>query len=83
MIHENDFERGGCPFSLFFTTTPKDLINSGLYHALASPAFPVPHRELSLVLAAKGLRSMLHDMLPAAVESERRQRSSASTESGQ
>jgi len=55
MVHENDSDRGGCPFANFFQTTPKDLIDGGLFHSLASPVFPTPHRELSLALAIKSL----------------------------
>ncbi|KAL1520403.1 hypothetical protein AB1Y20_021989 [Prymnesium parvum] len=59
MVHENCAEHAGCDFSIFFNTTPRDLINGGLYDVLASPVYPTPHRELSLALAAKGLREQL------------------------
>ena len=35
MIHEKDEARHGCDFGRFFETTPKDLIDGGLYNALA------------------------------------------------
>ena len=35
MMHENDKARGGCEFSNFFQSTPQDLIDGGLYSALA------------------------------------------------
>jgi len=45
MAHENDAERGGCPFSRFFETTPQELIAAGLYRDLAIACFPGLHRE--------------------------------------
>ena len=54
MAHENDMALGGCEFSRFFTTTPQDLINDGLYNALAFAAYPgATHRAASVALLAK------------------------------
>ena len=36
MVHENDKERGGCEFSVFFDgRTPRDLLQSGIYDVRA------------------------------------------------
>ena len=53
MVHENDPERGGCPFANFFSTTPGDLIGDGLYRDLAIAFFPQPHREVSVATLSK------------------------------
>ena len=31
LLHENDRSRGGCEFVTFFTTTPQELIDGGIY----------------------------------------------------
>jgi hypothetical protein len=56
MVHENDPERGGCEFANFFHSTPPDLIEAGLYRALAV-AFVSgeTHRQVSRALLAKAL----------------------------
>ena len=54
-IHENDPAQGGCAFSHFLTTTPEDLVESGLYTSLAVALHAAPHREISIALAAKAL----------------------------
>ena len=56
MIHENDEARGGCEFGTFFQTTPQDLVESGLYRALAI-AFVSgdAHRRVSRALLAKAM----------------------------
>jgi len=56
MIHEKDSARGGCEFGNFFETTPQDLIDGGLYSALAT-AFESgeAHRVVSHKLFAKNL----------------------------
>ena len=40
MVHENDPKKGGCDFGLMFSTTPQELIDSGIYrsHLNYSPA---------------------------------------------
>ena len=54
MCHEKDLERDGCEFGRFFGTTPQDLIDDGLYKALAIAAHPgMEHRAASLALLAK------------------------------
>ena len=55
MIHENDPERHGCEFGHFFSTTPQDLIENGIYGPLAITFSWGEHRQVSLVLAAKVL----------------------------
>lgn len=53
MIHENDPERDGCPFSHFFSTTPDDIIKDGLYKKLAVACLSEPLRKVSLALIAR------------------------------
>lgn len=49
MAHEKDPERGGCDFARFFWATPADLLDSGLFQALAFAVYPGPrHRAVSL-----------------------------------
>ena len=56
MLHENDPVKGGCEFGRFFETTPQDLINGGLYDALAELFVSgTTHRKLSHALLAKKL----------------------------
>ena len=55
MLHENDMEDGGCEFGRFFSTTPNDLIQDGLYEALAYAYYPGPFRPVSLYLLAHAL----------------------------
>ena len=56
MLHENDMDNGGgCEFGRFFETTPQDLINSGLYKALALAAYPGVFWPVSVALVAKAL----------------------------
>ena len=33
MVHENEWEKGGCEFNDFFGTTPQELINDGIYRS--------------------------------------------------
>ena len=53
MIHENDPSRNGCEFGHFFSTTPQDLIENGIYGPLAITYSWGPHREVSLGISAK------------------------------
>ena len=39
LAHENDPDRGGCEFGLFFKTTPQDLIDDDLYGKIVRRAF--------------------------------------------
>jgi len=55
MLHEHDPQRSGCEFSYFFRTTPRELVNRGLYEPLALGMYPMPHREVSLALVAQAL----------------------------
>ena len=55
MLHENDMANGGCEFGRFFSTTPNDLIQDGLYKALAYAYYPGPFRPVSLYLLAHAL----------------------------
>lgn len=64
MAHENDEERGGCEFARFFSTTPQDLIDNGLYHALAYACYPGDHRAASMALLAKALGAVQQKYQP-------------------
>ena len=55
MVHENDMEHGGCEFARFFETTPRDLIQDGLYSALAFALYPGPYLPVSVALVAGAL----------------------------
>ena len=56
LVHETDAERDGCAFDTFFQTTPQDLINGGLYDALAELFVSgTTHRKLSHAQLAKKL----------------------------
>jgi hypothetical protein len=55
MLHENDPERGGRAFARFFQTTPEDLVNDGLYDALALAMHAHDYRQVSLLQAAQAL----------------------------
>jgi hypothetical protein len=54
MPHEHDPSKGGCAFERFFTTTPHDVVASGLYKSLALPCYPgVQDRQCSMACIAK------------------------------
>merc|ERR1711939_1042634 len=53
LVHETDPARGGVEFDTFFSTTPQDLIDNGLYKTIATALHPMPFREVSLALAAQ------------------------------
>ncbi|KAL1515069.1 hypothetical protein AB1Y20_004134 [Prymnesium parvum] len=55
LTHENDVDRGGCPFSRLFEITPDDLIKTGLYKKIAIPFHAHPCRAVSIALLAKAL----------------------------
>ena len=55
MLHENDMDNGGCEFGRFFETTPQDLIQDGLYMALALAAYPGAFWPVSVALVAQAL----------------------------
>ena len=40
LVHELDEAKGGCEFSNFFDTTPRDLIVDGIYKTLATGLAP-------------------------------------------
>ena len=46
MLHDMD----SCPFGRFFSTTPPDLIQAGLYDWIATTWLPDPHMRISLLL---------------------------------
>ena len=62
LVHENDRAegRGGCEFSHLFTTTPKDLIDDGLYTTIAIALYAPPHRAVSLALVAQACGGVAH-----------------------
>ena len=54
MVHENDEDREGCDFATFFRTTPQDLIDDGLYKALAIAFMSgAAHRNVSCALLSR------------------------------
>ena len=57
MLHETSPEKDGCSeFAHFFQTTPQDLIDGGLFDALAIGMAAEPNlRKVSLAIAAKAL----------------------------
>ena len=56
LVHETDAERDGSAFDTFFKTTPQDLVNGGLYDALAELFVSgTTHRKLSRAQLAKKL----------------------------
>jgi hypothetical protein len=55
LIHENDPTAGGCPFGLFFSTTPQDLISGGLYGEIAVAWQPGAYRPVSCAQAIASL----------------------------
>ena len=54
MVHENDEVRGGCTFAAFFDgRTPQDLMQDGLYKALAIALYVEEFWPVSVALVAK------------------------------
>ena len=54
MVHENDEARGGCTFATFFDgRTPQDLMQDGLYKALAIAMYVEEFWPVSVALVAK------------------------------
>ena len=53
MVHENDLARGGCTFGIFFDgRTPQDLLQDGLYKALALALYSDDFWPVSVALVA-------------------------------
>ena len=61
-VHENDEERGGCEFSVFFDgRTPRDLLQSGIYNVCACCLlFPPPPRLLTFDCSGPYTHAYLH-----------------------
>ena len=56
MLHENDPAKHGCEFSIFFDgRTPSDLMQEGIYSALALALYPGEFQATSVALAALAL----------------------------
>ena len=56
MLHENDPAKYGCEFSVFFDgRTPSDLMQEGIYSALALALYPGEFQATSVALAALAL----------------------------
>ena len=55
MIHATPDNEDGCEFGTFFSSTPGDLIQEGLYKALALAYYPPPFRHVSACLVARAL----------------------------
>ena len=58
MVHSTPDNEGGCEFSLFFSTTPGDLIQDGLYREMAVALYPSPFFRVSACLVARALGAM-------------------------
>lgn len=58
MLHENDLHKGGCDFSVYFDgRTPTELLQGGIYEALAVSLFPGAYQPVSIALAATALQA--------------------------
>ena len=55
MVHSTADNADGCEFGELFATTPPDLIQDGLYTALALALYPPPFRHVSACLVARAL----------------------------
>ena len=55
MVHENDPHRGGCIFDTFFATTPGDLLQGGIYKAIALALHSGGFWPVSVALVARAL----------------------------
>jgi len=56
MIHENDIEKGGCPFDRHLAATPAGLRRNGLYNKIAIAVFGNPsHREVGFLLLGESI----------------------------
>ena len=59
MLHENDPAKHGCEFSVFFDgRTPTDLMQQGIYSALALALYPGEFQATSVACAALALGAM-------------------------
>ena len=57
-VHENDQERGGCEFGIFFDgRTPKDLVDGGIYNVCACPMYLRCHLHCPLSQGMQALPS--------------------------
>ena len=62
LLHERDERHHqAVDFETFFSTTPPELIKTGLYHAMAEPLYAGQHRRRSLRKAAERLADLLND----------------------
>ena len=59
LAHESDEQRCGCAFSLFFASTPDELVRRGLYNDLAVALHSGEHREVSMALLMKKLGAVV------------------------
>ena len=55
LAHENDVSKGGGPFARLFQTTPKDLVDDGLYHDIAIALYDGPHRAIGVAMLGQAL----------------------------
>ena len=60
-VHENDPERGGCEFGIFFDgRTPKDLVDGGIYNVCACPMYLPLSSPLPSLSGYAGLATSHH-----------------------
>ena len=77
LVHEVDEERDGCDFDTFFSITPADLLDSGIFNQMASALHAgTEHRLLSLAVVAQQLgavsrKSLRGGFITAATNAER------------
>jgi len=65
LVHECDPTRGGCEFGAFFSTTPQELIDDGLYARVAIALHSGQHRTVSLCLLAREVGAVRYRMKEA------------------
>ena len=66
LLHERDTQRGSCEFARFLAVTPEDLKKDGVYHKIAVPLHPGPHRRISYALAARDMGAVDSEKLSRA-----------------
>jgi hypothetical protein len=76
LVHENDPEKGGCEFGMFFGTTPQELITDGIYSDIAIALHTLPHRAVSLALVAKAVGAVKRTGLAATTHTFSKRKSS-------
>ena len=58
LIHENDTARKGCEFARFFSVTPPELLERGIFRDLANAWFFETYREIGIKLTAQRMGAL-------------------------